>query len=135
MLDEKEFLSPYGIRSMSAIHADKPFVFDFGGLRNEVRYVPGESESGLFGGNSNWRGPIWFPINFLLVQALKRYYTFYGEDFKVECPTGSGNMMNLLQVGEELERRLISIFEVDEHGRRPAHGECDCTSMIQTGKI
>ncbi len=123
MLDEKEFLSPYGIRSMSAIHAEKPFVFDFGGLRNEVRYVPGESDSGLFGGNSNWRGPIWFPINFLLVQALKRYYTFYGEDFKVECPTGSGNMMNLLQVGEELERRLISIFELDEHGRRPAHGD------------
>ncbi len=86
MLDEKEFLSPYGIRSMSAIHAEKPFVFDFGGLRNEVRYVPGESESGLFGGNSNWRGPIWFPINFLLVQALKRYYTFYGEDFKLSVP-------------------------------------------------
>ncbi len=109
-------------------------MFDFGGLRNEVRYVPGESESGLFGGNSNWRGPIWFPINFLLVQALKRYYTFYGEDFKVECPTGSGNMMNLLQVGEELERRLISIFEVDEHGRRPLTVNATCTSTIRTGR-
>ena len=123
MLDEKEFLSPYGIRSMSAIHKTKPFVFDFGGQRNEVRYVPGESDSGLFGGNSNWRGPIWFPINYLLVQALKRYYTFYGDDFKVECPTGSGTMMNLLQVAEELERRLVSIFEPDENGRRPAHGD------------
>jgi hypothetical protein len=123
MLDENEFLSPYGIRSMSAVHREQPFVFDFGGQRNEVRYVPGESDSGLFGGNSNWRGPIWFPINFLLVQALKRYYTFYGDDFKVECPTGSGTMMNLLQVAEELERRLVSIFEPDETGRRPAHGD------------
>ncbi len=123
MLDEKEFLSPYGIRSLSAIHLEKPFVFDFGGQRNEVRYLPGESDSGLFGGNSNWRGPIWFPINYLLVQALKRYYTFYGDGFKVECPTGSGQMMNLLQVAEELERRLISIFEPDLTGRRPAHGD------------
>lgn len=123
MLDENEFLSPYGIRSMSAVHREQPFVFDFGGQRNEVRYVPGESDSGLFGGNSNWRGPIWFPINFLLVQALKRYYTFYGDDFKVECPTGSGTMMNLLQVAEELERRLVSIFEPDQTGRRPAHGD------------
>jgi hypothetical protein len=123
MLDEKEFLSPYGIRSMSAIHRENPFVFDFGGQRHEVSYVPGESESGLFGGNSNWRGPIWFPINYLLVQALKRYYTFYGETFQVECPTGSGIMMNLLQVAEELERRLVSIFEPDKNGRRPAHGD------------
>ncbi len=123
MLDEDEFLSPYGIRSLSAVHRDEPFVFDFGGQRNEVWYVPGESDSGMFGGNSNWRGPIWFPINFLLVQALKRYYTFYGDDFKVECPTGSGHLMTMLEVAEELERRLVSIFEPDANGRRPAHGE------------
>ena len=85
--------------------------------------MPGESDSGLFGGNSNWRGPIWFPLNYLLVQSLKRYYTFYGDDFKVECPTGSGHLMNLLEVAEELERRLISIFEPDESGRRPTHGD------------
>ena len=122
MLDEKEFLSPYGIRSLSAIHSEQPFVFDFGGQRNEVRYVPGESDSGLFGGNSNWRGPIWFPLNFLLIEALKRYHTFYGDSFRVECPTGSGNRMTMREVAEELERRLISIFEPDEHGHRPAHG-------------
>jgi hypothetical protein len=123
MLDEKEFLSPFGIRSLSAVHRDAPFVFDFGGQRNEVRYVPGESDSGLFGGNSNWRGPIWFPLNFLLIQALKRYHTFYGDSFQVECPTGSGKMMSLRQVALELERRLISIFEPSQQGRRPAHGE------------
>lgn len=125
MLDENEFLSPYGIRSLSAIHRDQPFVFDFGGQRNEVQYVPGESDSGLFGGNSNWRGPIWFPLNFLLIQALKRYHTFYGDAFRVECPTGSGQMMTMGEVAQELERRLISIFEPDESGRRPAHGEAE----------
>jgi hypothetical protein len=105
------------------VHQDQPFVFDFGGQRNEVRYVPGESDSGLFGGNSNWRGPIWFPLNYLLIQALKRYHTFYGDAFKVECPTGSGNLMTMQQVAQELERRLISIFEPDETGRRPTHGD------------
>ncbi len=125
MLDENEFLSPYGIRSLSAIHRDQPFVFDFGGQRNEVQYVPGESDSGMFGGNSNWRGPIWFPLNFLLIQALKRYHSFYGETFRVECPTGSGNLMTMREVAQELERRLISIFEPDAQGRRPAHGEVD----------
>jgi len=123
MLDENEFLSPFGIRSLSAVHAEKPFVFDFGGQRNEVRYVPGESDSGLFGGNSNWRGPIWFPLNFLLIQALKRYHTFYGDSFRVECPTGSGIQMTLREVALELERRLILIFEPDEDGRRPSHGD------------
>lgn len=123
MLDEKEFLSPFGIRSLSAVHRDRPFVFDFAGQRNEVRYVPGESDSGLFGGNSNWRGPIWFPLNFLLIQALKRYHTFYGDSFRVECPTGSGNLMTMQEVAQELERRLISIFEPDASGRRPAHGD------------
>ena len=123
MLDENEFLSPFGIRSLSAVHRDEPFVFDFGGQHHEVRYLPGESDSGMFGGNSNWRGPIWFPTNFLLIQALKRYYVFYGDDFKVECPTGSGVMMTLMEVARELERRLISIFEVDKDGARPSHGK------------
>lgn len=126
MLDEQEFLSPFGIRSLSAIHRDQPFVFDFGGSRHEVRYVPGESDSGMFGGNSNWRGPIWFPLNYLIIQSLKRYHTFYGDKFRVECPTGSGNEMTLLEVAYDLERRLISIFEPDGRGRRPAHGDEAC---------
>ncbi len=123
MLDECEFLSPFGIRSMSAAHRDEPFVFDFGGQRHEVKYVPGESESGMFGGNSNWRGPIWFPMNYLLIQSLKRYYAFYGDDFRVECPTGSGHSMTLMDVAQELERRLISLFEEGGAGQRPAHGD------------
>ena len=122
LLDEDEFLSPFGIRSMSAAHRDEPLIFDFGGRRHEVGYVPGESESGMFGGNSNWRGPIWFPVNYLLIQSLKRYHDFYGNEYKVECPTGSGNRMNLLEVARELERRLISLFEPDAEGNRPAHG-------------
>jgi hypothetical protein len=107
---------------MSAAHRKQPFRFEFGGQHHEVSYVPGESESGMFGGNSNWRGPIWFPTNYLLIQALKRYHVFYGDDFKVECPTGSGHSMTLLEVARELERRLISIFERDHNGARPAHG-------------
>jgi hypothetical protein len=122
MLDEHEFLSPFGIRSMSAAHREEPFRFEFGGQHHEVSYVPGESESGMFGGNSNWRGPIWFPTNFLLIQSLKRYHVFYGDDFKVECPTGSGHSMTLLQVARELERRLVSLFEPDRNGMRPALG-------------
>ena len=122
LLDEDEFLSPFGIRSMSAAHRDEPLIFDFGGRRHEVGYVPGESESGMFGGNSNWRGPIWFPVNYLLIQSLKRYHDFYGNEYKVECPTGSGNRMNLLEVARELERRLISLFEPNAEGNRPAHG-------------
>ena len=122
LLDENEFLSPFGIRSMSAAHRDEPLNFDFGGRHHEVRYVPGESESGMFGGNSNWRGPIWFPVNFLLIQSLKRYHFFYGDDLKVECPTGSGNRMTLMEVAKELERRLISLFEPGADGNRPAHG-------------
>ncbi len=122
MLDESEFLSPFGIRSLSRAHRDQPFVFDFGGQRHEVNYVPGESDSGMFGGNSNWRGPIWFPTNYLLIQSLKRYHTFYGEDFRIECPTGSGNSMTLMEVAHELERRLISLFEIDKSGVRPVNG-------------
>lgn len=122
MLDENEFLSPFGIRSMSAVHRDQPFIFDFGGQRHEVFYIPGESDSGMFGGNSNWRGPIWFPTNHLLIQAMRRYHGYYGDSFKVECPTGSGNLMTLAEVACELERRLISLFEFDENGIRPSHG-------------
>ena len=123
MLDENEFLSPYGIRSLSMVHRDQPYKFEFGGQSHEVSYVPGESDSGMFGGNSNWRGPIWFPMNFLLVQSLKRYHHFYGEEFKVECPTGSGNEMTLMEVAHEIERRLISMFETNKDGDRPINAE------------
>jgi hypothetical protein len=122
MLDEKEFLSPHGIRSLSAAHKERPFVFTLEGRTESVAYVPGESESFMFGGNSNWRGPIWFPLNYLIVESLRKYYTFYGDGFLVECPTGSGVMMNLKQVADEIERRLIAVFLPDSHGRRPCHG-------------
>jgi hypothetical protein len=123
MLDENEFLSPFGLRSVSRFHKDHPYVFHAGNEEHRVDYVPGEGTSYLFGGNSNWRGPIWFPINYLIVEALERYHHFYGDDFKVECPTGSGNMMNLGQVAQELSRRLSSIFLPDENGQRPCHGD------------
>src|SRR5207245_7962269 len=121
MLDENEFFSPYGIRSVSKVHEREPYVFRVNGEEFRVDYVPGESNTGLFGGNSNWRGPIWMPINYLLVEALERYHHFYGDDLKVECPTGSGNMLNLKQVAEELSRRLASIFLPDANGNRPVH--------------
>ena len=119
---ENEFLSPYGLRSVSRTHDETPYVFRAGNEEYRVDYVPGEGNSYLFGGNSNWRGPIWFPINFLIVEALERYHLFYGESFKVECPTGSGNMMTLQQVARELARRLASIFLPNENGARPCHG-------------
>ncbi|NOT33596.1 MAG: glucosidase [Candidatus Eisenbacteria bacterium] len=121
MLDEKEFLSPYGLRSVSRVHAESPYCFWAEGKEFRVDYVPGESNTGLFGGNSNWRGPIWFPVNFLIVEALERYHHFYGDDFKVECPTGSGQWMNLGQVAVELARRLGSIFLPGVGGHRPVH--------------
>ncbi|NQU38409.1 MAG: glucosidase [Lentisphaerae bacterium] len=123
MLDESEFLSPYGIRSLSKIHQEHPFVFHAGEKEFRVDYVPGEGDSYMFGGNSNWRGPVWFPVNYLLIEALERYHHFYGAAFKVECPTGSGNMFSLQEVAEELSRRLTSLFLPDENGRRPCHGE------------
>lgn len=123
LLDEKEFLSPYGIRSMSQIHETQPFVFYVDGHEHRVNYVPGDSDSSMFGGNSNWRGPVWFPLNYLLIESLERYDEFYGEDFQVECPTGSGVMMTLGQVAEELMRRQIKLFLPDEDGKRPCHGE------------
>src|SRR6058998_3111766 len=123
MLDENEFLSPHGLRSVSRVHREKPYIFRAGNEEHRVDYVPGEGTSYLFGGNSNWRGPIWFPINFLIVEALERYHLFYGQSFKVECPTGSGNMATLKQVAEELSRRLSSIFLPNKDGARPCHGE------------
>jgi hypothetical protein len=122
MLDEKEFLSPYGIRSLSRFHADHPFVFHAGGQEFRVPYLPGESDTGMFGGNSNWRGPIWMPVNTLIIRALLQYYTYYGNDFTVECPTGSGRQMNLYQVAENLSERLAAMFLKDQNGARPANG-------------
>ncbi len=123
ILDESEFLSPYGVRALSQFHRDNPFQIQVGGMEHRVEYVPGESDTGLFGGNSNWRGPIWFPVNFLLVEALQRYHYFYGDSLKVECPTGSGIMMNLNAVAHEISSRLSQLFLHDETGRRPCHGE------------
>ena len=117
MLDENDFLSPYGIRSLSRVHADQPYVFRFGGEEHRVEYVPGESNTWVFGGNSNWRGPIWFPVNFILIEALERFDHFYGDTLLVECPTGSGNRMRLRDVAREIERRLSLIFLAGEEGR------------------
>jgi hypothetical protein len=122
LLDEKEFLSPHGIRSLSRYHLDHPYVFHTGQTEHRVDYVPGESNSYMFGGNSNWRGPVWFPINYLIIEALERYAHFYGSAFKVECPTGSGNLMSLDQVASELSTRHASLFLADPHGQRPCHG-------------
>jgi len=122
MLDENEFLAPGGIRSVSQFHRENPYVFRVGGEDHRVDYVPAESNTGLFGGNSNWRGPIWFPMNYLLVEALERYHRFYGDAFKVECPTGSGTLMTLDQVAKEIASRLGRIFLPDAEGRRPCHG-------------
>jgi hypothetical protein len=122
MLDENEFLSPCGIRSLSRFHADHPFIFHVGNQEYRVSYLPAESDTGMFGGNSNWRGPIWMPVNALIIRALLMYYSYYGNDFTVECPTGSGRQMNLYQVAEELSRRLASIFLRGQDGRRPVYG-------------
>jgi hypothetical protein len=122
MLDENEFLSQYGIRALSRHHAEHPFVFRVGDKDYSVGYLPAESDSGMFGGNSNWRGPIWMPVNGLIIRALLQYYTYYGNEFTIECPTGSGKRMTLYQVAEELTRRLSGIFLRNEQGRRPVYG-------------
>jgi hypothetical protein len=122
MLDEKEFLSPFGIRALSKYHEDNPYVVKVEGQEYKVGYLPAESDSGMFGGNSNWRGPIWMPVNVLIIRAMMTFYLYYGDDFKIECPTGSGNMMNLFQVGHEIANRLSSIFVRDKSGRRPVYG-------------
>jgi hypothetical protein len=122
LLDENEFLSPYGLRSLSRFHRERPYEFHSNGQTFRVDYTPGESTTGLFGGNSNWRGPIWFPLNYLLVEALERYHHFYGDSLKVECPTGSGRFLNLQEVAMEIASRLSRIFLLDDSGRRPVHG-------------
>ncbi len=122
MLDEREFLSPYGIRVVSKFHKDHPYVLHVNGEEHRVDYEPGESSSGLFGGNSNWRGPIWFPVNYLLIESLQKFHHYYGDDLKVECPTGSGRFMDLWEVSQELSRRLSHIFLRDARGSRPVFG-------------
>jgi len=122
MLDESEFLSPYGIRALSRYHADNPYIFFVGRQEYRVNYLPAESDTGMFGGNSNWRGPIWMPVNALLIRALLQYYLYHGNNFKIECPTGSGNLMNLFEVAREISNRLTRIFVPDQSGRRPVYG-------------
>ena len=122
MLDENEFLSPYGIRALSKFHEDNPYVFNVMGQEHRVAYLPAESDSGMFGGNSNWRGPIWMPVNVMLIRALLNFYAYYGDKFKIECPTGSGKMMNLFEVAREISDRLTRIFLRDGDGRRAVYG-------------
>ena len=122
MLDETEFLSDYGVRSLSKFHQNNPYVFEHAGNRISVNYIPGDARSGIFGGNSNWRGPVWFPVNYLLIESLQRFHSYYGDDFKVECPVGSGRLLHLGEVAVELARRLSSLFLRDANGRRPAIG-------------
>ena len=122
MIDESEFLSDFGIRSMSKCHDLNPFELNVDGQSYSVRYNPGESDSHLFGGNSNWRGPIWFPVNYLLIESLHQYHSFYGDGLKVECPKGSGNMKNLKEVAQEIAERLTKLFLRDGKGHRPLNG-------------
>jgi hypothetical protein len=122
LLDENEFFSPYGIRSLSKYHKDHPFVFHLAGQEYKVEYLPAESNTGMFGGNSNWRGPIWMPVNGLIIRGLMQMVPFYGPDYKVECPTGSGKYLTLFQVAKEIANRLAKIFLRDENGRRPVYG-------------
>jgi hypothetical protein len=122
LLDEKEFLGPHGIRSLSRHHLENPFVFQTGGQEHRVQYLPAESNNGMFGGNSNWRGPVWMPVNVLVIRGLLNLYAFYGDDLTVECPTGSGNRMTLFEVAKEISRRLSSTFLRDANGRRPVYG-------------
>jgi hypothetical protein len=132
MLDEGRFLSPFGIRSLSKWHEEHPYVFVVHGQQHEVAYLPAESDTGMFGGNSNWRGPIWLPLNILILRGLLQFYLYYGDNFKIECPTGSGRMMNLFEVTMEIARRLTRIFLRDENGRRPVYGG---TERFQTDPL
>jgi hypothetical protein len=125
LFDESEFLSPYGLRALSAYHRDHPYVLDAGGVHATIGYEPAESTTDMFGGNSNWRGPLWFPLNYLVVTALERYHRFFGDDFTVEYPTGSGRMLTLAEIARDLRRRLISIFLLDADGRRPCFGQVE----------
>jgi hypothetical protein len=121
-LDENEFLSPHGIRGMSRYHRDHPYVVQLDGAEHSVDYEPAESRTGLFGGNSNWRGPVWFPLNYLLIESLQKFHHYLGDEYKVECPTGSGQMMTLWEVAAEISRRLSGIFLRDADGRRAVNG-------------
>jgi hypothetical protein len=122
MLDESEFLSPYGVRSLSKYHEEHPYSLTLENVRFNIKYTPGESESNLFGGNSNWRGPVWIPLNFLIIESLQRFHYYYGDDFKVEYPTGSGKMFTLKQISAELSKRIVRLFLKDEKGKRPFLG-------------
>ncbi len=135
MLDEQEFLSPHGIRSVSRWHEQHPYVVRVDGKEYRVAYQPAESETAMFGGNSNWRGPVWFPMNALLIRALFQFHAYYGDAFRVECPTGSGRLMTLFEVGTEISDRLQRIFLRDEAGRRPVFGGAECSRTIRTGAI
>lgn len=129
MLDTKEFLSPYGVRALSRIHLENPYVLHANGSEFSVRYQSGESDSYLFGGNSNWRGPVWFPVNFLIIESLHRFHHYYGDDFKVEHPTGSGNLLTLREIANDLSQRMINLFKKDEQGNRPIYGN---NQLLQT---
>jgi hypothetical protein len=122
MLDESEFLGAHGIRAVSRYHAEHPYVFDIAGQEFRVDYEPAESHTGMFGGNSNWRGPVWFPMNIVIIRGLRQLHEYYGDELKVECPTGSGNEMNLQEVAHEIAGRLMAIFLRDDDGRRPVYG-------------
>jgi hypothetical protein len=122
MLDENEFLSPYGIRALSRYHLEHPYSVPVNGMNYRVDYEPAESSTGLFGGNSNWRGPIWFPVNYLLIESLQKFHFFLGDQYKVEFPTGSGRNLTLWQIAGEISQRLTAIFLRDQHGRRPVFG-------------
>jgi hypothetical protein len=122
MLDENEFLGPYGIRALSKFHEQHPYVFYVNGQEYRVDYLPAESNTGMFGGNSNWRGPVWMPVNVMLIRALLNFYGYYGDNFKIECPTGSGTLMNLFEVAKEISNRLTRTFLRDANGRRPVYG-------------
>jgi hypothetical protein len=122
VLDENDFLSPFGVRALSRVHEKHPYVVSVGGTEYRVDYEPGESRTGILGGNSNWRGPVWFPLNYLLIQSLRRLHHYFQDGFRVECPTGSGVFMNLSEVADEISRRLTRLFLRDQDGARPAHG-------------
>jgi hypothetical protein len=122
LFDENEFLSPYGIRSVSRYHAEHPYVFSVHGDEYKINYVPGEPDSRMFGGNNNWHGPIWFPVNIVIIRALLNFYLYYGDSFKVEFPTGSHRLMNLFDISKNIAHRLTALFLPDDQGRRPVYG-------------
>jgi hypothetical protein len=134
MLDKSEFLSPHGIRALSRFHMNHPYVLNVNGMEHRVDYQPAESKTSLFGGNSNWRGPIWFPMNFLLVESLQKFHHYFGDEFKVEFPTGSGELLTLAEVAGEISRRLNRIFLRGEDGRRPVAGNLETFQATHTGR-